>query len=153
MGSFSVSGLEEVEKLFLNQDKIAVAAVPKMLEAGAAVIMKAQQSSATSMGLKLSGSLINSLTNGKIIEKGTATSITVYPKGKDHKGVRNATKGFFYEHGSSIGRRYKAKNARGGFRTRRKNIIARPWHSTAERSCEKATQQAMLKVWEEMSNA
>ena len=50
MGEFNTVGLEAVIEAFGNREQATVEAVPKMLKAGAAVLIEAQQTEATCNG-------------------------------------------------------------------------------------------------------
>ena len=52
MGEFTTVGLDDVAQKFLRMEEAAVKAVPLMLEAGAAELVKAQQDDAAAMGIK-----------------------------------------------------------------------------------------------------
>ena len=52
MAEFTTVGLEEIEKAFLRMEEAAVTAVPKMLKAGADVLVEAQRAEALAMGLR-----------------------------------------------------------------------------------------------------
>jgi hypothetical protein len=113
--------------------------VPKMLKAGAAVLIDAQKVELRRVGS--SGALANSLVEGKISKTrdGAGMRINVniagnQPHGHPRKGKRgpvsNAQVGFMLEYGSS-------KQA------------GRPWLSAANKKAESAVNDAMRKVWED----
>ena len=52
MGEFNTVGLEAVIEAFGNREQATVEAVPKMLKAGAAVLIEAQQTEAKAMGIE-----------------------------------------------------------------------------------------------------
>mgnify|MGYP000848847621 CR=1 FL=1 len=133
MAKFNTVGFEEVEKLFLKQSEIATKAVPKMLEAGAAVLVDAQKQEAAAMKIKDSGDFIKSIKASKVKTLNDAATITVAPTGKDYKGARNAEKGLVIEYGKS-------------------DTPARPWMETANAKSEEKVHRAMVEVWEEMND-
>ena len=110
MGEFTTVGLEEVAQKFLRMEEAATKAVPLMLEAGAAVLVKAQQEEAAAMGIKETAGFIQSIAATKIKGDDTERYVEVYPQGKakhgnDRKGdksnVRYATIGFIAQYGTS----------------------------------------------------
>lgn len=133
MAKFNVVGLEEVEKKLLQRAKATEEAVPEMLKAGAAVLVKAQQDEIESMEIVDFRDMKNSVKATKIKGNDTERYIEVYPHGKDRKGVSNATKGFIAQYGKS-------------------NEPARPWMTVANEKCANEVRAAMLEVWEEKQN-
>ena len=130
MAKFNVTGFEEVEKELLKHTKRAQSAVPKMLESGSKVLVKAQKSTIRKMGVYDTGQLHDSIKATKVKDKDGAKYVDVYPHGTDDKGVRNATKGFIAEYGTS-------------------SIAARPWMSTANSRYADEVHDAMRAAWEE----
>lgn len=130
MAKFNTVGFDEVEKELLNDSEKARAAVPKMLKAGAEVLVNAQKREAETLKVKNKGDLINSIKASKIKETSTGKSIDVAPTGKNREGVRNAEVGFLNEYGTS-------------------KQEARPWMETANLKSEEEVHKAMKKIWEE----
>lgn len=130
MAKFNVVGFEDVERELLMRSKKAETAVPKMLKAGAEVLVKGQKQVSREMGVYDTGDFHDSIKATKIKEKDGAQSVDVYPQGTDRKGVRNAEKGFIAEYGTS-------------------RIEARPWMSTANARYAKEVHDAMRAAWEE----
>lgn len=142
MAEFNTIGLEEVEKAFLNMEKAAIEAVPKMLKAGAGVLVKAQKEEALSMGLNKTGGFINSIKSTAVKGDETEKYIDIYPQGKakhgnDRKGdkgnVRYATIGFINEYGTS-------------------EKAARPYMTVANAKAHEKVIDAELEVWERENN-
>lgn len=142
MAEFNTTGLEEVEKAFRNMEKAAVTAVPKMLKAGADVLVDAQKAEARAMGLNDTGGFINSIKATSVKGNSTERYIDVYPQGRakhgnDRKGnksnVRYATIGFVAEYGTS-------------------SQAARPYMTTANEKSHEKVVDAELKIWESESN-
>lgn len=142
MAEFNTVGLEEVEKAFLNMEKAAIEAVPKMLKAGAGVLVNAQKEEALSMGLNETGGFINSIKPTAVKGDETEKYIEVYPQGKakhgnDRKGdkgnVRYATIGFINEYGTS-------------------EKEARPYMTVANEKAHEKVIDAELEVWERENN-
>lgn len=138
MADFNVVGLEDIEKAFLNMEKAAVEAVPKMLKAGADVLVEEQRAEARAMGLNDTGGFINSIKATKVKGDSTEKYVDVYPHGKashgnDRKGsksnVRYATIGFVAEYGTS-------------------KKEARPYMTVANEKAHEKVVEAELEVWE-----
>lgn len=134
MASFNVVGFEDIEKALLRREAAAAAAVPKMLEAGAEVLVRGQQETIARMGIIDTGDMQASVKAGKIVQTDTGASVDVYPQGKDRKGVLNATKAFVHQYGKS-------------------NLPARPWLSVANATYAQGVHDAMREAWEAMNNA
>ena len=60
MGEFNTVGLEDIIDAFSRREAATVEAVPKMLKAGADVLIEAQRAEAQAMGLNETGGFINS---------------------------------------------------------------------------------------------
>lgn len=138
MAEFTTVGLEEVEKAFLRMEEAAVTAVPKMLKAGADVLVEAQKAEAQAMGLHETGGFINSIKATAVKGDSTEKHIDVFPQGRakhgnDRKGdrgnVRYATIGFVAEYGTS-------KKA------------ARPYMTVANAKAHEKVVDAQMEVWE-----
>ena len=132
MGDFTTIGLDDVAEKFLRMEEAAVKAVPLMLEAGAEVLVKAQQAEAAAMGIK----------ETKVTGDDTERHIEVYPQGKakhgnDRKGdksnVRYATVGFIAQYGTS-------------------KIPARPYMSSANEKAHEEVNNTMYEVWKGVNN-
>ena len=133
MAKFNTVGFDDLEKEFLKQSEVAAKAIPKMLEAGAEVLVKAQKEEAKALKVENKGDLIRSIKATKVKQTDMDASITVTPTGKNKSGVRNAEVGFVNEYGTS-------------------KQPARPWMETANIKSEEKVHQAMVKVWEDMNN-
>lgn len=142
MAEFSTVGLEEVEKAFLRMEKAAITAVPKMVKAGADVLVKAQRAEAEAMGINDTGGFIKSIKATKVKGDDTEKYVDVYPQGKakhgnerkgDGSNVRYATIGFINEYGTS-------KKA------------ARPYMTVANEKAREKVIEAKLQVWEKENN-
>lgn len=135
MANFNVAGLVEVEEAFLRRDTAAVEAVPKMLNAGADVLVEGQRVQAETMfrGDRSTGDLAKSIAKGKVKGKDDIKQIEVWPQGVDRHGISNATKGFVQQYGRS-------------------NMTARPWMSTANEKYADDVHKAMREEWEAAQN-
>lgn len=138
MAEFTTVGLEEVEKAFLRMEEAAVAAVPKMLKAGANVLVEAQREEARAMGLSDTGGFIDSIKATKVKGDSMEKYVEVYPQGRAKHGnekkgnksnVRNATIGFVAEYGTS-------------------SQQARPYMTVANEKAHDKVIEAELEVWE-----
>jgi HK97 gp10 family phage protein len=142
MGEFTTVGLEEVAQKFLRMEEAATKAVPLMLEAGANVLVKAQQDEAAAMGIKETAGFIQSIKATQVKGDDTERYVEVYPQGKakhgnDRKGdksnVRYATIGFIAQYGTS-------------------KIPARPYMTAANEKAHQQTTDAMYEVWKGVNN-
>lgn len=142
MGEFTTVGLEEVAEKFLRMDEAATKAVPLMLEAGAAVIVKAQQEEAAAMGIKETAGFIQAIKATPVKGDAVERYVEVYPQGKakhgnDRKGdkgnVRYATIGFIAQYGTS-------------------KIPARPYMTAANEKAHEQVNSAMYEVWQGVNN-
>lgn len=142
MGEFTTVGLEEVTQKFLRMEEAATKAVPLMLEAGANVLIKAQQDEAAAMGIKETTGFIQSIKATPVKGDDTERYVEVYPQGKakhgnDRKGdksnVRYATIGFIAQYGTS-------------------KIPARPYMTAANEKANQQTTDAMYEVWQGVNN-
>lgn len=132
MARFEVSGIEGLQDRIMRRDAAATAAIPKMLNAGGAVLVKAQKDEIrrTFTSDRSTGDLANSIRQTKVKRKGEAQCVEVYPHGKNRRGESNATVGFVQQYGRS-------------------NMPARPWFTSSNKKAAPDVQEAMRKAWEE----
>lgn len=129
MADFNVVGLDGVIQDMMRHAQAAEEAIPEMLKAGAEILVNAQKEEAQAMKIRDTGDFIKSIKATSVKGNGEGSYVDVYPQGKDHKGVRNAEKGFIAEYGTS-------------------KIKARPWMRTAnEKSAEEVT-AAEKEIWD-----
>ena len=142
MGEFTTVGLEEVIEAFSRREQATVEAVPKMLKAGADVLIEAQKAEAKAMGIEETAGFINSIKATAIKGNNTERYVEVYPQGRakhgnDRKGdssnVRYATIGFVAEYGTS-------------------SQAARPYMTTANAKAQDRVVAAQLEEWEKATN-
>lgn len=138
MAEFTTVGLEEVIEAFSRREQAATRAVPKMLQAGAAVLVEAQREEAKAMGIEETTGFIKAIKPTKVQGGDREKHIDVYPQGRakhgnDRKGdkskVRYATIGFINEYGTS-------KKA------------ARPYMTVANAKAHEKVVDAQMEVWE-----
>ena len=135
MAKFKVTGLEELQKQMMKLGANATKAVPLMLEAGAEVLIKAQQQEASQLNIsgRSKGALARSIKSTKTKQSRGISYLEIYPQGVDKshtkKGVRNEEKGFRLEFGRS-------------------NMSPRPWMSVANEKSNAAVNDAYQRVWE-----
>lgn len=138
MAEFSTVGLEDVIEAFSRREQATVEAVPKMLQAGAAVLVEAQQEEARAMGLNETGGFVKSIKATAVKGDSREKHIDVFPHGRakhgnDRKGdksnVRNATIGFVAEYGTS-------------------SPPARPYMTVANDKAHSKVVEAQREVWE-----
>lgn len=142
MGEFNTVGLEDIIDAFSRREQATVEAVPKMLEAGADVLVEAQKAEAQAMGLNDTGGFIQSIKATAIKGDDTEKYVEIYPQGRakhgnDRKGdksnVRYATIGFIAEYGTS-------------------SQQARPYMTTANEKAHEKVVEAQREIWESMNN-
>ena len=142
MGEFNTVGLEKVIEAFSNREQATVKAVPKMLKAGADVLIEAQKAEAKAMGIEETVGFVNSIKATAVKGDNTEKYVDVYPQGKakhgnDRKGdksnVRYATIGFVAEYGTS-------------------SQPARPYMTVANEKAQSKVSAAQLEVWESETN-
>lgn len=137
MGEFNTVGLEDVIEAFSRREQATVTAVPKMLKAGADVLVEAQKAEAQAMGLNDTGGFINSIKATAVKGNDTEKYIEVYPQGKakhgnerkgDKSKVRYATIGFVAEYGTSC-------------------QAPRPYMTTANEKAHEKIVEAQREIW------
>lgn len=132
MAILTTKGLEE-----LLNDLEAVAELPdsvasEMLNKQADVVVKAQKSRISSIGLVDSGQLLRSINkDGSVKKKGSGRSIEISPQGSRTNGVRNAEVGFIHEYGAPG-----------------KHIPAKNWMRQANEACADETTEAAREVYD-----
>ena len=138
MAEISTTGLEDVIEAFSRREQATVEAVPKMLKAGADVLVEAQKAEAQAMGLHETGGFINSIKATAVKGDSTEKHIDVFPQGRakhgnDRKGdrgnVRYATIGFVAEYGTS-------------------SQQPRPYMTVANEKAHEKVVEAQREVWE-----
>lgn len=138
MADFNTVGLERVMESFRNMEQATVEAVPKMLKAGAEVLVKAQQAEAEAMGLNDTGGFVKSIKATAVKGDSVEKYVDIYPHGRakhgnDRKGdksnVRYATIGFVAEHGTS-------------------RKAARPYMTVANEKAHDKVVDAQIEIWE-----
>lgn len=138
MGEFNVVGLEDIIGAFERREQATVEAVPKMLQAGADVLIKTQKAEAKAMGIEETAGFIQSIKATAIKGDDTEKYVEVYPKGKakhgnerkgDKSNVRYATIGFIAEYGTS-------------------SQQARPYMTVANAKAQEKVTEAQREVWE-----
>ena len=138
MGEFNTVGLEDIIDAFSRREAATVEAVPKMLKAGADVLIEAQRAEAQAMGLNETGGFINSIKATDVKGDDTEKYVEIYPQGRaghgnDRKGdkskVRYATLGFVAEYGTS-------------------SQQARPYMTTANAKAHEKVVEAQHSIWE-----
>jgi hypothetical protein len=143
MAAFNVVGFKEIEKELLRQSEKAERLAPKMLEAGAEVLIAEQKRQLRRVTGSGSGTLADSIGASEVKKTRSKLGhhINVYPQGNQPHGtptvgkkkkrgpVSNAQVGFIIEYGTS-------------------DTPAKPWMSVAEEVSADAVNEAMRRVWE-----
>ena len=130
--------LTDIIDAFSRREAATVEAVPKMLKAGADVLIEAQRAEAQAMGLNETGGFINSIKATDVKGDDTEKYVEIYPQGRakhgnDRKGdkskVRYATIGFVAEYGTS-------------------SHAARPYMTVANEKAHEKVVEAQRSIWE-----
>ena len=87
MGEFNTVGLEDIIDAFSRREAATVEAVPKMLKAGADVLIEAQRAEAQAMGLNETGGFINSIKATDVKGDDTEKYVEIYPQGRAGHGI------------------------------------------------------------------
>lgn len=131
MAKISATGFEA---LAIDMEKLAnlpKEAADDMLKSGGEIIKKAQEKQIDAFRLVRTGAMKKSIAVGKARHNDDGSySCSIYPKGKDEKGTRNAEKGFIAEYGKT-------------------NQPPKPWMRTANEQSEDSAIAAMEKVYDE----
>lgn len=142
MAEFNTVGLESIIAAFSRREQATVEAVPRMLKAGADVLVKAQKAEAAAMGLNDTGGFINSIKATPVKGDDREKHIDIFPQGRakhgnDRKGdksnVRYATIGFVAEYGTS-------------------SKAARPYMTVANDKAQDKVIAAEMEEWERANN-
>ncbi|WP_243095997.1 hypothetical protein [Roseburia intestinalis] len=91
MGEFNTVGLEDIIDAFGRRETATVEAVPKMLKAGADVLIEAQKAEAQAMGLNETGGFINSIKATDVKGDDTEKYVEIYPR-RDGQGMETTGK-------------------------------------------------------------
>lgn len=131
MAKFEVSGIDDVLNKITSYDTAVSSTIPKMLKAGADVLVKQQQAEIrnTFNSDRSTGDLAASIKASSVKGGDDEKYIEVSPQGTNSKGERNATVGFVQQYGRS-------------------NMAARPWMTAANAKAANAVSKAMLDEWE-----
>lgn len=100
MATFNVTGIESIIKDLQRMGDEAQGVAEKMLFAGADVMVWHWQSQIQAAGHIDTGAMIRSVRPDKAVkEKDGVLQLTVYPRGSDSTGTRNAEKAFIAHYG------------------------------------------------------
>ena len=86
MGEFNTVGLEDIIDACSRREAATVEAVPKMLKAGADVLIEAQRAEAQAMGLNETGGFINSIKATDVKGDDTEKYEEIYRQGRAKHG-------------------------------------------------------------------
>lgn len=134
MARFDVSGLDEAVKWMERMGELTGDMADAMLKAGAEEVREAWREAAERHRHRDTGAMIESIgyaRKPKTVD-GVRT-LDIYPRGKDHKGVRNAEKAFILHYG---------RNLNNGKRN------ASYWVDDADRTSDRTVVPAMLEVFD-----
>lgn len=134
------SALDDITKQLERQGNLAKEVAPRVVQAGASVLVKAQTQELSRVvnGKRTQGLLRDSIGMGKVEETARGVRVPVFPQGYQNHGnsrkgkrdrVSNAQVGFMKEYGSST-------------------QPARPWMKPANKKSQDQVNNAMAQVWE-----
>lgn len=100
MALFRGEGFDELLADLQKDKDLFDAAAPEMLQAGGEVIANAWRDAIRANDLVDTGDMLNAV---RVFDVATehVKKVTVYPEGRDRKGVRNAEKAFINHYGAS----------------------------------------------------
>lgn len=103
MAQFSTDGIDQIAAEMAWMGEAAGETADEMLLAGAEEVKRAWQETAEAHGYHNSGDMIESIRADKApkSDANDVRRISVYPRGEDRKGVRNAEKAFLLHYGTS----------------------------------------------------
>ena len=103
MARFSTDGIDQIAAEMAWMGEAAGEVADEMLLAGAEEVKRAWQETAERHGYRETGDMIESIRADKApkSDANDVRRISVYPRGEDRKGVRNAEKAFLLHYGTS----------------------------------------------------
>lgn len=103
MAQFSTDGIDSIAEEMAWMGEAAGEVADEMLLAGAEEVKRAWQETAERHGYRETGDMIESIRADKApkSDANDVRRISVYPRGEDRKGVRNAEKAFLLHYGTS----------------------------------------------------
>lgn len=103
MAQFSTDGIDQIAAEMAWMGEAAGEVADEMLLAGAEEVKRAWKETAERHGYRETGDMIESIRADKApkSDANDVRRISVYPRGEDRKGVRNAEKAFLLHYGTS----------------------------------------------------
>lgn len=103
MARFSTDGIDQIAAEMAWMGEAAGEVADEMLLAGAEEVKRAWKETAERHGYRETGDMIESIRADKApkSDANDVRRISVYPRGEDRKGVRNAEKAFLLHYGTS----------------------------------------------------
>ena len=103
MAQFSTDGIDSIAEEMACMGEAAGEVADEMLLAGAEEVKRAWKETAERHGYRETGDMIESIRADKApkSDANDVRRISVYPRGEDRKGVRNAEKAFLLHYGTS----------------------------------------------------
>lgn len=103
MAQFSTDGIDSIAEEMAWMGEAAGEVADEMLLAGAEEVKRAWKETAERHGYRETGDMIESIRADKApkSDANDVRRISVYPRGEDRKGVRNAEKAFLLHYGTS----------------------------------------------------
>ena len=103
MAQFSTDGIDSIAEEMAWMGEAAGETADQMLLAGAEEVKRAWKETAERHGYRETGDMIESIRADKApkSDANDVRRISVYPRGEDRKGIRNAEKAFLLHYGTS----------------------------------------------------
>lgn len=99
MARFNVTGMEAVIKDMARMDQMTGRVADQMLMAATDIVTESWKTAITSHGHVDTGAMLAAVKPTRPKTSGDVRTVTVYPQGKDGRGVRNAEKAFIANYG------------------------------------------------------
>ncbi len=131
MAQFSTDGIDSIAEEMAWMGEAAGEVADEMLLAGAEEVKRAWQETAERHGYRETGDMIESIRADKApkSDANDVRRISVYPRGEDRKGVRNAEKAFLLHYGTS-------------------KIHGSHWVDEADQDADPMVQDVFEKIWD-----
>ena len=101
MAKFLISGTEQMMRDFRKLGQMGESAAVAIVQAAADEVVGQWKDTAERMGHVDTGSMVRGIKATAAAADGSGVASEVYPRGKDRRGTRNATKAFILNYGSS----------------------------------------------------
>ncbi len=131
MAQFSTDGIDSIAEEMAWMGEAAGETADEMLLAGAEEVKRAWKETAERHGYRETGDMIESIRADKApkSDANDVRRISVYPRGEDRKGVRNAEKAYVLHYGTS-------------------KIHGSHWVDEADQDADPMVQDVFEKIWD-----